>query len=296
MADIVKENYFISVVIGTYSKRNDVLNKYAVQSVLNSEYPKDGFEIIIVDNNANKDIHNDLVRMYSNSSQVRIGKEDRPGICFVRNKGVGLSKGDIVCFIDDDCEVDPLWLNRINEFYQDGSVMFGGGSVYDAFSHRRLRESKYDPKWEEERRIPGGNMSFRKQLFKRFRFDENIIYGKDEFELIFRLLKEGYAWYFDEKPIVHHRLPSQYRSGNIKLNKEAKTLEKNSELYFRLKKKMYTRLYPERRQNWYGVEKREKIKIFVKYFFISKKKYRMSLIALEKIIQDINLWNQHQDK
>jgi glycosyltransferase involved in cell wall biosynthesis len=285
----MKKDHFISVVIGTHSNRNDILDKYAVQSVLHSKYPKDKFEIIIVDNNDNNNVHQDLIKMYSDNTQIRIDKENRPGICFVRNKGSELSNGDVVAFIDDDCEVDPLWLNRINEFYQDRSIMFGGGSIYDTCLKRYLRESKNDIKWEEEHRIIGGNMSFRKELFRNFQFDNNIVYGKDDFELIFRLLKEGYQWYFDENHILHHRSASQYRKEDFKLNKKGRKLEDTFELYFKLKKRLYAKLYSREKMDWQKIEKREKMIIFLKYFFISKRRYNLSIDALKRVEEDLNL-------
>jgi glycosyltransferase involved in cell wall biosynthesis len=237
-----KELPKISVIVGNHSQRYDVLRKFAVKSLLNSEYPQDKFEIIVIDNNCDKSSFSILKDMFSEDKNVKVVKEGREGICFMRNKGFDFSNGDIIAYIDDDCEVDKGWLKRMSDFYSDRSISFGGGSIYDTEYKRFLRTSKNDPNWPEERRIIGGNMSFRKEVLKKNRFDDNIIYGKDEFELIHRLLKQNLNYYFDEEAINHHRCKSKFRKkmGRSSLGEKNEIF---AESYFAIKKDIFDRNY-----------------------------------------------------
>ncbi len=233
----------ISIIIGNHSQRYDVLNKYSVTSVLKSDYSIESIEIIIVDNNCDQNSFEILNEMFSKEKNIKVIKEKRSGICFMRNKGFETSTGDIVAYMDDDCEVDELWLKRIANFYSDTSISFGGGAIFDTQQKKLLRQKKDDPAWPEERRIIGGNMSFRREILDKNKFDTNIIYGKEDFELIYRLLKQNLKYYFDETPIKHHRAKSKFRrinGGSLTLGEKE---EEFSELYFNAKKEIFNRYF-----------------------------------------------------
>lgn len=94
----------VSVVIPTY-KRADLIEK-SLQSVLNQTYKN--IEIIIVDDNDPKsedrkntsNLINKYMAKYSNITYVKLDKNS--GGCVARNKGLELSKGKYINFLDDD--------------------------------------------------------------------------------------------------------------------------------------------------------------------------------------------------
>lgn len=53
---------------------------------------------------------------------ARVVREPRLGLDVARNRAVGEASGDIVAFIDDDCEADPEWTRRLRVAFGDPEV------------------------------------------------------------------------------------------------------------------------------------------------------------------------------
>lgn len=93
----------VSVIIPTY-KSNTTL-KAAIESVLNQTY--DNIEIIVVDDNDPKTKYRETTEIcmkeYANNSKVvYIKHEKNKNGAAARNTGFKISKGDYICFLDDD--------------------------------------------------------------------------------------------------------------------------------------------------------------------------------------------------
>lgn len=102
----------VSIVVCTHNRRQ--LLQKTITSLLNQEYPKDDYEIIIVDN-CSSDQTKDTVKQLISDSSVRIQYiyESRIGLSNARNTGLNMANGTFVGFIDDDEEVLPLWLTSL---------------------------------------------------------------------------------------------------------------------------------------------------------------------------------------
>lgn len=101
----------ISVVIATYNRRN--LLEKALESLVNQSYPKDKFEILIVDDGSSDntgEIVNKLMKLHD---YLRYIKTENQGPAKSRNVGINNAGGEIVAFIDDDCLADRDWLKEI---------------------------------------------------------------------------------------------------------------------------------------------------------------------------------------
>ncbi len=103
----------ISVIITTY-KRSDMLTR-AIDSVLAQTYPN--IEIVVVDDNDPETEHRqkteNRMAAYVSDDRIRYVKHDknRNGAA-ARNTGIAESRGDIVCFLDDDDWYFPEKLER----------------------------------------------------------------------------------------------------------------------------------------------------------------------------------------
>jgi hypothetical protein len=89
-----------SVVIPTYNRGSVLLE--AVESVLRQTYQD--LEIIIVDDGSSDDTAAG-VRQLTRDPRLRFYRFDNAGVAVARNRGVGLSRGDVVAFLDSD----DLW-------------------------------------------------------------------------------------------------------------------------------------------------------------------------------------------
>ncbi|QLY39829.1 glycosyltransferase [Hujiaoplasma nucleasis] len=96
-------NDLVSIIIPTYKREFNILSR-AIESVLNQTYKN--IEIIIIDDNITSekkyyDIKN-KVRMLNDPRVIYFKNENNLGGALSRNKGIELSNGDYVTFLDDD--------------------------------------------------------------------------------------------------------------------------------------------------------------------------------------------------
>ncbi len=96
-----------------------------LDALIAQEYPRDRYEIIVVDNGSN-DGTVELAGQYP----VRIVHEPKRGYAPARNAGVKASAGEIVAFTDADCFADRDWLRELTQPYRDPGVGLVGGAVH----------------------------------------------------------------------------------------------------------------------------------------------------------------------
>ena len=122
----------VSVIIPTLNHAKYL--KPALTSVQNQSFPKDEYEIIVVDNGSTDNTRQVTERVIAThpTHQIRYIWEPELGLLSGRHRGAKEAKGQILVFIDDDIEADKGWLAAIMNAFQDPSVhLVGGPSVPD---------------------------------------------------------------------------------------------------------------------------------------------------------------------
>ncbi len=133
-----------------------------------------------------------LTRAQQAASDVQLVLVTEPGQAAATCAGLAEVRGDVVCFIDDDCRPTEQWLERLMAHYDDPSVVGAGGRDIvhhgDAISARpagpvgritwygRMIGNHHQPVGEQPRdvdHLKGANMSFRRDAVVRF--DTNVI-------------------------------------------------------------------------------------------------------------------------
>lgn len=117
-----------SVVICTRNRAGFL--ERAIDSVLAQEYPKDRYELIVVDNDSS-DGTRTLVERYLISAPVRVSYhvEERVGVSFARNLGIERARHEYVAFLDDDAAAGPGWLAAFDVAIQERGALVAGGRV-----------------------------------------------------------------------------------------------------------------------------------------------------------------------
>ena len=181
-------------------------------------------EIIVVDNH-------DGPTIVADDEGVRVVHEPRRGLDFARNRGIAEARGEVVAFVDDDCEVDASWVRRIRATFSDRSVDCVTGRVVAATLKRpseRIFEGlvSFDRGHARARfaRAPGSlvtpaepgrlgtgcNMAFRKTVFDRVGvFDEaldmgTLVAGGGDLDMFARVLSGGLVVEYEPSVLVRH--------------------------------------------------------------------------------------------
>jgi len=214
----------ISVLILTANRR-EALEK-CLQSIEKQSY-KD-FEIIVIDNGST-DGTQDFLKSIKRTNFHYFRNETQGSFAEARNISIKMSKGEILAFIDDDCEAEPDWLERIKSDFEKADAV--GGLVLPG------KELKFPWWWVKEigwvvgLSVPGmkgelggiiyypqtANLAVRRNVFEKsifqevggdFKKDRDVyLGGREDAELWKRLRVEGYRTLIDPDLIVWHNIP-----------------------------------------------------------------------------------------
>jgi glycosyltransferase involved in cell wall biosynthesis len=95
---------FVSVIIPVY---NDVERLVLCLEALGKQtYARDRFEVVVVDNGSTSTIR-PVVEAFP---YCVAAFEAQPGSYAARNRGIAVSRGEIVCFTDADCVPSEGWI------------------------------------------------------------------------------------------------------------------------------------------------------------------------------------------
>lgn len=134
----------VSAVITTHNRLNDLKN--AINSVLEQTYKN--IELIVVDDNSDdetKEYMENFAKENYNIKYIRISKDESKGGNYARNKGIDLSSGEYIAFLDDD----DIWLPtkiekqvKVIEKNKDIGLVYCG--KYDKFDNGKKYKFKID--------------------------------------------------------------------------------------------------------------------------------------------------------
>jgi glycosyltransferase involved in cell wall biosynthesis len=97
---------FVSVIIPVFNDAERL--KSCLLALENQTYPKNLYEVIVVDNGSDESIE----EIVSEFAQVKPTYEASPGSYAARNKGISLAKGEILAFTDSDCIPAADWVEN----------------------------------------------------------------------------------------------------------------------------------------------------------------------------------------
>lgn len=127
---------FVSIIIPTYNRSK--LIGITLDSLLKQTYPKELFEILVVDNNSTDNTSVVIEEwIIKSEGRIRYFAEPRQGSHFARNGVIQHARGELLYFTDDDMIADSNLLSGlVNIFKENPNVGTATGRVI--------------PKWEIE--------------------------------------------------------------------------------------------------------------------------------------------------
>jgi glycosyltransferase involved in cell wall biosynthesis len=213
-----------SVIVCTYDEGRIRDLEDCISSLLEQDF-KD-FEILVVVDH-NEKLYKILMEKLS-SRKVKVILNDSPyrGQASTMNRGIKESRGEIVCFIDDDAVASRDWLSKLIGAYDTNTVAVGGRiePIWMNGKPSYLPEEFY---WmigatgnylvgdvKEVRNLWSGNISYRKTLFSAVGFfREDLGRAKDypfqgeDAEFGLRVLKlTGRSVKYVPEAVVHHKV------------------------------------------------------------------------------------------
>ena len=208
----------ISVVTPTFNRKEELAHLF--NSMKKQTLDPKFFEMIISDDGST-DGTGEYVKNLENKFQFNLSyvSQENLGPGFARNNGVKNSKGELIVFIDSDCEADSNWLKIIFNAYKKNEFdAFGGpDEARDNFlpiqiainfsmtsflttggirGHNKNMISKFFPR--------SHNMGVKKTLFEKIGGFGSLRHGQD-IELSNRIINEQAVVKLLDNAIVYHR-------------------------------------------------------------------------------------------
>jgi glycosyltransferase involved in cell wall biosynthesis len=99
----------ISVILATRN-RCELLGR-AIASVCQQHYSN--WELIVIDDGSTDGTPELLTRVVSENERITAITLTHVGVGSARNRGLDAATGDVICYLDDDNEMQPLWLKSV---------------------------------------------------------------------------------------------------------------------------------------------------------------------------------------
>jgi len=213
-----------SIIICTKNRSEHL--RELLKSLSQLRFPKEKFEIIVIDNNSSDDTKIVTLDFKGNFQYLRYFLFAQNGLSRARNFGISKSRGKFIAFVDDDVTVNKKWLISLYNTFQKTKAIAVGGCVKLVFEKKTpnwltnhlkiyLAELDYGNKLQKIKApdyLVGANIAFNKMIFKKiggfsekFGRKNNSLLSSEELELCRRIEKnEGLIFYNHSALAYHH--------------------------------------------------------------------------------------------
>lgn len=107
----------ISAIVCTYNRDKYIYN--VLQSIALNDYPRNLYEIVLVNNNSTDRTQDECQRFQADYPDVQFHYyvETNQGLSHARNCGIRHAQGDLLVYVDDDATVNTQYLRTYADFF-----------------------------------------------------------------------------------------------------------------------------------------------------------------------------------
>lgn len=203
---------FFSVIIPTHARPDRLAA--CLEALANLDYPRDRFEVIVVDDGNDTPPH-DVVRRFSGRLDVALLTQPHAGPATARNTAAARARGEVLAFTDDDCAPASDWLTHLAlRFAQDKHLAVGGRTInalpndpYAAASQLIMDVvyAYYNADGSRVRFVASNNVAFPKDGFHAVGgFDSTFPLAAEDRDLCDRWVQHGFRIVYAPEVIVRH--------------------------------------------------------------------------------------------
>ena len=166
-----QSNPKISVIIPTYNRVQ--LLRQQLGALTRQTYSQGAYEVIVVNDGSTDGTEEFLDQLKLSNSHLTVIHQSNGGPAKARNTAIEQARGEIIAFTDDDCEVDPDWLEIIAQEMDDELLGLQGATYTDhdlitPLTHQIDNETGHNS-------VPTCNAAYRKDVLVSIGgFDESF--------------------------------------------------------------------------------------------------------------------------
>jgi glycosyltransferase involved in cell wall biosynthesis len=202
----------VTVIIPTYNRKN--LLRETIVSLFNQSYPRDKYEIIIVDDGSTDGTEHMIGELRKDAPcRLKYFKKNNAGPAAARNLGIKNAEGEIIAFTDSDCMTHPDWLKNGLKWFSKSDVVFVSGQKLPKPNQPISFFAPFHDVKEEHPVYPTLNIFYRKEALISFGgFDERFwarterSADGEDVELAWRMKRRGLKNVFSKDVIIYHEV------------------------------------------------------------------------------------------
>lgn len=196
------EAAIVSVIIPMRNEKQHI--RPCLQSVVDQDYPKHLMEVLVVDG-MSEDLSGEVVEEFARANPfIRLLRNPKRSTAAALNKGIAVSKGQVIIRMDAHCLFSRDYVRRCIEVLEETGAENVGGFVIPLGTNSMQKtialcmsssfgigtgRFHYRKKGMFVDTVSFG--AYRRQIFDQIGFyDENAFYGEDD-ELNYRIIKSG---------------------------------------------------------------------------------------------------------
>lgn len=206
---------FISVVIPAYNEERNIGK--CIESLLDSDYPKEKLEIIVVDDGSS----DRTAEIASSYKGVRVFRKPNSGKADSLNYGIKKAKGEIIATLDADSHITKKAIKRMLPLFSDDAKAVTAAVLVDNPKNiiEQLQEVEYVFTIFSRKVLeaidaihvtPGPFSMFRREVFEQIGgFDRNNIL--EDQEIAMRMQKHNFRIRASTDAIVYTKVPENMK-------------------------------------------------------------------------------------
>jgi GT2 family glycosyltransferase len=200
-----------SIIVPTYSRPQELAS--CLHALANLQYPRDCYEVIIVDDGSEKPAK-DVVQAFYRKMKMVVIYQPNAGPAAARNAGSELATGQFLAFTDDDCVPACNWLQALaSRFLTHPDCIIGGrtsnlltNNLYSVTSQliTDVVYRHYNADSNQARFFASNNLALSRHHFLNLGgFDTNFNTAEDR-EFCDRWLSCGFNMIYAPEAVVYH--------------------------------------------------------------------------------------------
>ena len=210
----------VDIIVPCFNESTTIIN--TINSILDLDYPKDKFKIIVVDDGS-EDNSSKVLEIFKDNPQIKIHRKENGGKYTALNFGIENSKADLFGCLDADSFVDKNALKNMIPYFENQKIMavvpsikiYKPGNVL-----QKIQKVEYD--WGILMRkiltylnalhvTPGPFTIFRKKIFKKIGNYKHA-YHTEDLEMALRMQKHNYKIANSHRSIVYTVAPKTIKT------------------------------------------------------------------------------------
>ena len=213
---------FFSVIIPLYNKEDFIED--TLESVLNQTFTD--YEVVIINDGSTDNSLNIVKRITKKLKNIFIINQENKGLSATRNKGISISKGDIIALLDADDVWHKSFLNEIYNLHNKfPEASLYGTDHYQKYNDKNILESKKNINKALKGKsfliedffkanlfhliISQSNFAVKKHVFDDIKFNESLDYAEDLDFYIASSLKYKFAYCYKALATINFNNPNQ---------------------------------------------------------------------------------------